>query len=343
MNERTLATGLFLLPFLYVAARVVSLFPASALGVYFAVGLSLAIALMLARPEPSWQMVAVSLDITLAVLVAVSLLESKVVGDLASQLTVGVLIGLPFLVSALAWRERSGPAHRALALAFAIVIGTALLATREGGVATVHGDLPTNFVEAFFAANVNQIQGLADLVAGVANPNLPLRAVFDGTFAALCALAVAGVILVALRPRSGLDEPLPVAARMPVPSARGRVDRLVPFSSAQRAVFESRSPDEPPTGAWAPGLASIVFGAMVAGGFIAVAFATPLYTPLIVALGVTAELELMLIAISRPRDPARIEVTSASSTAGGAAPSAGPTAGGASQSEPPTGSEGLST
>jgi hypothetical protein len=301
MNERVVATGLFLLPFLYLAALVLPVFPASDLGVYFAFGTCVAIALILGLGGSTGQLVAVALDIVLVVLVVAALIGASALGGLASELTAGVLVGLPFLVSALAWRERSGVAHRTVALAVALTVGTALLAARQSVLSSGSGGTSTNFVQAFFTVNVTQAQGLVTIAAGVGGPDLPLRGAFDSGFAALSALAVGGVLLLILRPRSGLEEALPVAATIDGRVPRSRVDRLIPFSEAQRRVFESRSSNEPPTGTWPPGLGSVLAAAIVAVGFVAVAFATPLFTPLLLAIGVAGGLAAVGLASARGR------------------------------------------
>jgi hypothetical protein len=290
MNERTVATGLFVLPFLYVAALVLPMFPRSDLGVYFAFGTCVAIALILGLGGATGQLIAVVLDLLLVVLVLLALADVATFGDLASQLTAGVLVGLPFLVSALAWRERPGLAHRTVALALAITVGTALLAARVTVLDSTGVPSATSFVQAFFTSNLNQLEGLAAIAAGLGGPNLPLRAGFDANFAGLCAFAVGGVLLLALRPRTGSEEKLPIAARIEFARVRPDVDRLLPFSEPQRRAFESRSTTQPPTGAWPPGLDAIVLGSLVGCGFLGVACATPLYAPLVLAAGVVAAL-----------------------------------------------------
>ena len=302
MNERSVATGLFLLPFLYVAALVLSLFPVSDAGVYFAFATCLAISLILGLGGSTGQLLAVALDLLLVVLVVAALVAATTFGGLASQLTAGVLVGLPFLVSALAWRRRSGLAHRTVALAFAIGIGTTLLAAREVlQSATASPPSPTDFVQAFFTTNLSQLQGLIGIASGAAEPDLPLRAAFDPTFAALCALAAGGVLLLALRPRTGRGEELPMAATLERGDRRRPTDRLIPFSEAQRRVFESRSADEPPTGAWPPGLGSVLAAAFASSAFVAVAFLSPFYAPLLVALSVAVLLFGVGVVTWRPR------------------------------------------
>jgi len=301
MNERTFATGLFLLPFLYVAALVLSLFPVSDAGVYFAFGTCLAISLILGLGGSTGQLLAVALDLLLVVLVVAALVAATTFGGLASQLTAGVLVGLPFLVSALAWRRRSGLAHRTVALAFAIGIGTTLLAAREVLRSATSPSSPTDFVQAFFTTNLTQLQGLVGIASGAAEPDLPLRAAFDPTFAALCALAAGGVLLLALRPRTGRGEELPMAATLERVDRRRPTDRLIPFSGAQRRIFESRSADEPPTGAWPPGLGSVLAAAFASSAFVAAAFLSPLYAPLLVALSVAVLLFGVGVVTWRPR------------------------------------------
>ncbi len=290
MNERAVATGLFLLPFLYVAALVLPLFPQSDVGVYFAFGTCVAIALILGLGGATGQLIAVVLDLLLVVLVLVALVAVPTFGDLASQLTAGVLIGLPFLVSALAWRERPGLAHRTVALALAITVGTALLAARAAELGSSTAASATGFVQAFFTANLDQLQGLVTIAGGIAGPDLPLREGFDPNFAGLCAFAVGGVLLLALRPRTGAEEKLPVAATLGRSAPRGDADRLIPFSEPQRRTFENRSTTEPPTGAWPPGLDAVVLATLVGCGFLAVAFAAPLYAPLLLVIGIVAAL-----------------------------------------------------
>ncbi|MCI4373293.1 MAG: hypothetical protein L3K02_06600, partial [Thermoplasmata archaeon] len=131
--------------------------------------------------------------------------------------------------------------------------------------------------------------------------DLPLRAAFDPTFAALGALAVGGVLLLAWRPRSGTNEKLPVAATLDPGGRRNVPDHPLPFSEPQRRAFESRSRDEPPTGAWPPGLGSVLVAAVASSAFVVAAFLTPLYTPLIVAVGVAATLAGVGIVTARDR------------------------------------------
>jgi hypothetical protein len=307
MNERTVATGLFLLPFLYVAALVLPMFPRGDIGVFFAFATCLAIALILGLGGSTGQLVAVALDILLVALVVLALVASATFGDLASQLTAGVLIGLPFLVSALAWRERPGIAHRTVALALAITVGTALLAARAAAITAGTSSSPTGFVQSFFTTNLTQFQGLVSIASGSPEPDLPLRAVFDPTFAALCAIAAGGIFLLAIRPRTGSEEKLPVAASLVPGDGRRVVDRLIPFSEPQRRAFVSRSSNEPPTGAWPPGLGSVLLAALAAAAFIAIAFLTPFYTPLILAAGVAAVLAAVAVLSSRAPGLNRID------------------------------------
>jgi hypothetical protein len=306
MNERTVATGLFLPPFLYVAARILPLFPENDVGVYFAFGTCLAIALILGLGSSAGQLVAVVLDLVLVALVLLALVASATFGSFASQLTAGVLVGLPFLVSALAWRERTGLAHRTVALAAAITLGTALLAARATVLAVSASVSPTGFVEGFFTCNLTQIQGLLAIASGMPTPALPLRAVFDTTFVALCALAVGGVLLLALRPRTGAEESLPVATVLERTGRHRPPEREIPFSAAQQRVFANRAADQPPTGAWPPGLGSVLVAALAGGAFIALAFVAPFYAPLVLAAVVGGVLLGVAAVSSRARSVPRL-------------------------------------
>ncbi|MCI4343364.1 MAG: hypothetical protein L3J92_04520 [Thermoplasmata archaeon] len=306
MNERIVATGLFALPFVYLAALVLSQFPLTDVGLYFGFAACATIALLLGLGGSRGQLLAVFVDVALAIVVATALLAFSTFGGLASQLTVGVLVGLPFLASALSWRERSGPAHRTVALAVSIVIGTALLAARSAVLESGGGGRPADFVQAFFTVNVSQVQGLIRIATGGSEPGLPLRAVFDPTFDALCALAAAGVLLLALRPQSGSHERLPVAVSLEPTPIRSDVERLAPFSESQRLVFESRSSTVPPTGAWPPGLEAVALAALATTLFLSIAFATPLYAPLLLAGGTAAVLLLVAVSSSRARVGGRL-------------------------------------
>ncbi len=302
MKERAVATGLFLVPFLYLAGVLLSLFSGVPIGVYFAFATCVAIALLLGLGGPTGQLVAVLLDLLLVGVVVASLLAAPRFGGLASALTAGVLIGLPFLLSSLAWRERSGLAHRTLALGLSIAAGTSLLATRAAVLAGTSPSDPTDFVQSFFTTNLDQLEGLVTLAFGGPGPDLPLQAVFDPWFTGLTALAVAGVLLLALRPRSGRDVPLPVAVSLTTTASVDTNGSLAEFSEAQRAVFRARSHDRPPTGAWPPGLDAVVLAAMVSSAFLGVAFEEPLLAPLDLVLGVVVALiALGVVGVTRPR------------------------------------------
>jgi hypothetical protein len=292
MKERLVATGLCALPFLYVAALVLSLVPLVDFGVYLAFGLALAITALLGWGTPAAQLSAVALDVVLAVLVGGALAAYAWDGAFAGELTAGVLVGLPFLVSAMSWRPASGLAHRSVALGVAVVLGTGLLAAREAVLGLTTSPTPTAIVQAFFPANAAQLSGLAAVAGGLPEPSLPLRAAFDPVFVALGALAAGGIVLLALRPRSGSEEPLPVAPLLPGP-ARANADRLIPFSDAQLRTFGERSTVEPPTGAWPPGLASVFLAAVATTGFLAAVFAVPLYA----SLGLVLALVGLLLAL----------------------------------------------
>jgi hypothetical protein len=306
MNERVVATGLFALPFVYVAAVVLAQFPLRDGGLYFGFAACATIALLLGLGGPLGQLLAVFVDVALAIVVAAALVAFSTFGGLASQLTVGVLVGLPFLASALSWRDRAGPTHRTIALAVSVVIGTALLAARTTVLQAGGGSRPADFVQAFFTVNVSQVQGLLAIATGGSEPGLPLRAVFDPTFAALCALATVGILLLVLRPQTGAHERLPVAVTLDAPSARSDVERLTPFSEAQRRAFESRSRTVPPAGAWPPGLEAVALAVLATLGFLAIAFADPLYAPLALVVGTAAVLVAVGVSSSRLRAGARL-------------------------------------
>jgi hypothetical protein len=301
MNERTLATGLSLLPFLYVATVLLSLFVVSSPVVLLAFGLSVALSFVWGWAHLHEVGEAVGLSLVLAILIGELVAEALLLGDLAAQITTGILIGLPFVLLALAEGERASIARRTVALAGALVVGIGLLATRAAIDTSATGHSPTSFVEGFFRTNLTQLEGLISIATGTAAPGLPLREALDPTYAALSALAVVGVVLLVLRPRSGLEALLPV-----VPSRRrvgSLTDRLTLFSGAQRAVFESRSHDEPPTGAWAPGLGAVVIAAIGAFALILAAYLTPLFALLFLTLGVAGIL-LVLGTIVARRAPA---------------------------------------
>jgi hypothetical protein len=301
MNERYVATGLFALPFVYLAGLVLVQFPLSDAGLYFGFAACATIAVLLGLGGARGQLIAVLVDVALAIVVATALIAFSAFGGLASQLTVGVLVGLPFLASALAWRDGAGVAHRAIALAVSIVIGTALLAARANVLLSGTASSPAAYVQAFFTVNVRQVQGLNAIATGGPEPFLPLRAVFDPTFTALCGLAVAGMLLLALRPQSGDHERLPVAVSLEARDPRSDPARMVPFSDAQRRAFGERSVTVPPTGAWPPGLEAVAVAAVVTTIFLAVAFVRPLEAPL--ALVGATGVGLFAVGVSTSRTP----------------------------------------
>jgi hypothetical protein len=306
LNERYLATGLFALPFAYLAGLILSQYPLADTGLYFGFAACAAIAGLLGLGGARSQLIAVLVDVALAIVVAAALIAFSIFGGLASQLTVGVLVALPFLAAALTWRDRAGVAHRALSLAVSIVIGTALLAARAEVEGNGTARSPGAFVQAFFTVNVNQVQGLDAIATGGPEPFLPLRAAFDPTFAALCALAAAGLLLLTLRPQSGSQEPLPVAVSLEPPAARADPATMVPFSPAQRKAFAERSVSVPPTGAWPPGLEAVAVATLATAVFLAVAFARPVDAPIALVAATSVGLLGVGVTTHHPRGEASL-------------------------------------
>ncbi|MGA8711313.1 MAG: hypothetical protein WB786_08850 [Thermoplasmata archaeon] len=218
------------------------------------------------------------------------------------DLAAGVVIGSPFLWLEYAWRDASTPAARVVALQSTFVLGLICLASGASGTSG-SGGWP--FFEAFGNVLLLQIQGLAALLGGVIPSGIPLEATLDVTYAALGGVALLGVMLSGISPRTALEEPLPWSW-LPGPHSRARAPtavEIVGLRPGQRDVLESRTLPLSPSSVLAPGLGSLLVTAALIVGFVALAVAAPSYALLVLVLASVGALVAVALVLARRLTP----------------------------------------
>ncbi|MGI0128577.1 MAG: hypothetical protein ACREDE_04335 [Thermoplasmata archaeon] len=294
MIERPVAFTLLGLPFVWVFALLLPIFPRAAwplvlLGWGACLGLAAAWTLRPSYLGPwGWGILAV-----LFLLAAVVGLSSS----FGANLAVGVMLGVPWIAVGYAARPSGALGVRFFGYGVALVAGLVLLAT-PGQVSATTGTVSAgDFLSGWLTVAFDQTQVLGGLVTGAATPAIPLNGFFDPVYAALAAGAVLGLMLVSVRPQTGRGAPLPIAIRTSRNSDAGRVlDPAYGFTAIQRAVFLERSSVEPPLTAWPPGLPSVLCGALAASVFLAASYLSPLWTVLASTIA-TAVVVLFLIVV----------------------------------------------
>ncbi|MGP8075395.1 MAG: hypothetical protein ACLP8Y_01450 [Thermoplasmata archaeon] len=218
------------------------------------------------------------------------------------DLAAGVVIGSPFLWLEYAWRDASTPAARVVALQSTFVLGLLCLASGASGT-SASGGWP--FFEAFGNVLLLQVQGLAALLGGVIPTGIPLEATLDVTYAALGGVALLGVMLSGISPRTALEEPLPWSW-LPGPYSRVSAPtevEVVGLRPGQRDVLETRTRPLAPNSVLAPGLGSLLVTAALLVGFIALAVAAPSYALLVLTLASVGAMFAVGLVLARRLNP----------------------------------------
>ena len=264
-------------PFGYVLARTLPMFPANERG-FVAVGSLVAVAVgILSLPRGTWaRATALAIHVLLLGVTGVVLALPSGAGTAGGDLVSGILLGLPAVAFAVAGRSGEPLARRLLLYGIGLTWEVALLATRASLAASGDAVTGPSFAVTFSEVNSQQATGVADLVSGVGFTALPLHVLVDPALTALTAVALLGLLLYLVRPRTGAGRPLPFA---PPPVRTGGPSRELAstygFSPAQREVFRLRSEAEPPLTTWPPGLVPVVAASLAATVFLAVAVLVP--------------------------------------------------------------------
>ena len=301
MADRRLVFLLLVPPYLYLAASLLPRFAQSDLAVAPGFLLTLLVAGLGAAHARVLRLASIGLGTTLVGAAALTLGGPGAIGASGADLVSGMLVGVPFVLVAVAGRAGEALPVRLLSFGGAASFGILLLAsgaTLAAGSTAVTG---SSFLRAFGAVNADQLIGIAGLVGGAGSTYLPAHDLFDPIYAALFAPAVIGLLLTFLDPVTGGGEPLPVtweAPAGPVVVSPGHG-----FTPAQVAALRAASRPLPPTTPGPPGLDALLVAAGATGVFVAVGFAVP-FSALLATILVLAGASIALAVVARrPQRP----------------------------------------
>lgn len=297
MIERPVAVAFLAVPFVYVAAAVLSSLTTGAVGVGTMLVATLVVAGLFASGV-RLRAVGVWLAIALVGATVLALADPNDFGTTGGELAAGLFLGVPLIGVAWVGRGREPLGYRLVAYGLALTWGLALLAARGSAAGSTGSFSGSAFAAAFYTVTTDQVTGLGGLVTGEGYTSLPLHSLFDPVYAALAGVSLLGLLLLTVRPQTGVEVPLPITSR-PSRDAPGVRDlkRMYAFSEAQRTAFRERSESEPPLTTWLPGLFSVAVGAGSTGAFLLAAYVVPLWALFVVSTAiVVAGVVLVLVA-----------------------------------------------
>ncbi|MGD0251031.1 MAG: hypothetical protein ABSB97_09150, partial [Thermoplasmata archaeon] len=297
MTDRTWVVLLLIPAPLYVAGRFLIGFSpdSAAIPLGFAVALSFGLATSLGLLRSPWLVWAGEVALLLVVLVAI--LPTSPAGMGGFDLAAGVMLGGPFVGLGGAWRSRYSPASRLATLEFTLFVGVWYLAAVPS-VAAHGGPLSgLEFFDAISQVLVLQAQGLvATFTGGWSTAALPFAGSLDPAFVGLAAVALLGVMITTLAPRTALDEPLPWGWTALHRSEGDRGTAVPPgeLREGQNTVLATRSRPRTPESAVPPGAASLALAGFAIVLLMLGAIYLPLYFLFALTLAVTALVVVMI-------------------------------------------------
>ena len=217
------------------------------------------------------------------------------------DLACGITLGAPFLWLEYAWHDRSSPATKVIALEAALFFGVLGLATLSVVPSSPGGSAGRQFLNALAHVIAGQLQGLAAVLSGGTATSMPLESTLDVVFVCLGGLALAGVVLSWISPRTALEESLPwswVGTRAsPKPSVP--ISEELGLRPGQRAALATRTLPTPPSAAWPPGLGSVVVASLLVVGFVSLTVVAPTVALLSLVIGAAVALVAVALVLSR--------------------------------------------
>ncbi len=223
-------------------------------------------------------------------------------GPVGGELAAGVLLGVPWALIAFTARPGDSLGYRFVAYGAAVAWGLGLLATPSLVATGSAGAYGHGFTVGFFQVFADQSKVLGGLVAGAAQPNLPLHELFDPVYATLTAISLLGLLLTTVRPQTGRGVVLPLAVRAFRAADRAtRLPLTYGFSPAQEAVYLERSAPQPPLTPWPPGLVPVLVGAAGAGAFLAAAELAPVWAVLSATVAVAVAVVVVVVVSEVPK------------------------------------------
>ena len=296
MIERPVGFVALSVPFVAVLVELLPKFPGGQIAIAASAAVCFAIAAASLELSPSILLTGGLPFLALVGFGALAGSNPTLIGPWGSEILVGALFGVPWILAGYIARTEEPLGLRAVAFAVAVTWGLLLLADVPAGALGVTG-ASEHFLSHFFALAGQQFSVFGGLLPGSAAPALPLNSVFDAAYAALTAVAVGGLLLVSVRPQTGTGTPLPVAVRAFREGAteERNLSALYGFSPSQLEVFRERSVGESPLLTWPPGLEPIFFGAAAAGAFLVAAYFLPTWA----VLGLTTAMAIGIVLLVR--------------------------------------------
>lgn len=239
--------------------------------------------------------------VAFVLLVVLPIAYSGSAGGPGVDLSVGVILGSPFLWIGYTWQSRSSFSARVVALEGTFFVGILCLAI--GNVVTFPpGSSPSGqFLVALGSVIAHQDQGVVALLTGGTPASMPFEATLDVAYAALGAVAIVGTLVSGLAPRTALEEPLPWTWPAP-PSALDPDDALAEelgLRPGQREALGSRTRPSAPTDVLPPGFGSVILAAALVLAFVGLAVIAPSVALLILVLGVVGAILAVALVLSR--------------------------------------------
>lgn len=226
-------------------------------------------------------------------------------GSVAIEFAAGVALGSPFLWLEYTWRESASPGARVLALESALLIGVLAVATFGVAPGPNGGAAGWQFLQALGQVVSGQVQGVASVLTGTMPSSMPLESAFDAGFVALGALALAGVLLSWVSPRTALDDPLPwswVRNRPSLPIGFSASEELG-LRPGQRDAIATRTLPHPPEAMLAPGFGPLVLASLLVVGYLVLAVAAPTYALLAGVLSTVGAVTAVALVLARRLTP----------------------------------------
>ncbi len=291
MTDRPWVVALLAPAPLYVALRYFVEFPGySAMvpaGFLVTVAFGLATGFGLVRSPP----IAWAGRLALLFEVAIAILPTFPAGAIGLDFAAGVMLGLPFVGLEGVWRSEYSPGSRLGTLELTLFLGVLYLAAVPV-VAAAGGPLTgLTFFRAVSQVIDAQGVGLLGAFSGSAsNASLPLATSLDPVFVALGGLALLGLVLVSLAPRTALGEPLPWAWGRRIRASTGGLRGVDPeeLRPGQRDALASRTRAAPPEEMVPPGIESLMIAALAVVVLVVAAVFFPRYVLTFLAVGTIA-------------------------------------------------------
>lgn len=201
-------------------------------------------------------------------------------GGAGVDFAAGVLLGSPILLGTWAWTPRRTAPGRLIGLGLALLEGIILLAALR--LLQANGQVENSYglFYNYTLANLLQVCGIAGYLNAVPNgcPQsltfLPLRDLVDPVFVLLAGLALLGVLVPALSPRTGEGAPGHAESADEFDQS-GLAGGSLPLAPEMARGLARRTPPRPAPGLAPPGTGALVVATLIVLGFVVVAVNTP--------------------------------------------------------------------